>query len=44
VQKTYAPGSLTFASIISLTVGSGGLGAIYGAGSGANGRIYISWT
>jgi len=44
VQKTYAPGALTPGATISLTVGNQGLGAVLGSGSGANGRIYISWT
>ena len=44
VQKTYASGDLTVGATIPLTVGSLGLGAVLGSGSGANGRIYISWS
>lgn len=44
VQKTYNPGDITTGASIALSVGSGGLGAVLGSGSGASGRIYISWT
>lgn len=43
VQKTFAPGDLTPGNVISLTVGVKGLGASPQSGSGADGRVFISW-
>lgn len=46
-SATYGPGQLAVGSGISVYVGGGGGSAPYGdypGGSGANGRVYISWT
>ncbi len=44
VQRTYTSGEIAVGSTVSLTVGTGGLGAVLGSGSGANGRVSISWS